>query len=349
MARLPYSLSSCSRADLRAAPLFRGTHFILRLMPLSLLLSACQLVVSPSGDPNEESEAGVEARACGDRTCGAGTVCCNASCGICAAPGNVCIQIACEPDDQGATCSTVLCGPGKLCMEAPAGAVCVPAEENPCNLIDCQPESTCKVEQGEPVCVPIKGSDAGAPVKRDAGASTPLIDGGPSGPVSDAGSGEPLDAGSPQLDSGSALDAGSEKDAGTRRDSGVVVNPPLTCATVLCASGTYCDDISGQPQCIPLPSCATVKCSAGYHCELEQVVCVRAPSPPQPQCVPDGDPSDPCGGKCKANQYCQVIPINCITTPCPAPVAQCLPRSSCGGCTGKGACLDIACPVLEPN
>ncbi len=333
-----------ARAAYSSGSLWNG-HSLLRLAPLALLLGSCQLVVSPSGQPNEESEAGVEARECGDRTCGAGTVCCNASCGICTAPGNFCIQIACEPEDDGATCSTVLCRPNELCMETPAGAVCVPAEENPCNLVDCQPESTCKVERGEPVCVPIKGiGDAGAPVKRDAGATSP-VDAGSPGPTTDAGSAgidAGVDAGSSQLDAGSERDA-SMHDAG-KKDSGVIVIPPITCATVLCAAGTYCDDISGQPQCIPLPSCATVKCSAGYHCELEQVVCVRAPCPPQPHCVADN--ADPCGGKCKPNQYCQVTPINCITTPCPSPVPQCLPRNPCG-CTGKGACLDIACPVVE--
>jgi hypothetical protein len=34
--------------------------------------------------------------ACGNTVCGAGSVCCNASCGICTAPGMACIQIACE-------------------------------------------------------------------------------------------------------------------------------------------------------------------------------------------------------------------------------------------------------------
>lgn len=33
---------------------------------------------------------------CGDAICGAGTECCNASCGICTEPGGACIQVACE-------------------------------------------------------------------------------------------------------------------------------------------------------------------------------------------------------------------------------------------------------------
>jgi hypothetical protein len=35
--------------------------------------------------------------ACGTATCGKGTSCCNASCGVCAEPGFACIQIACLP------------------------------------------------------------------------------------------------------------------------------------------------------------------------------------------------------------------------------------------------------------
>jgi hypothetical protein len=33
---------------------------------------------------------------CGPTVCGAGEVCCNASCGICTQPDEFCIQIACE-------------------------------------------------------------------------------------------------------------------------------------------------------------------------------------------------------------------------------------------------------------
>lgn len=323
---------------------------------LSVFVSGCHLVVAPSGgngdgDGNDSDQSDVEARACGDRTCGEGTECCNASCGICTAPGNVCIQIACEPSDQNTTCKTVLCGPGDICMDTPAGALCVPAQENPCNLVDCQPNSTCKVEQGAPVCVPLSGGngDAGAPVKKDGGTPAPDDAGAPVNDAgqaqSDAGTPPPvdagLDAGAPNTDAGSEHDAG--RDAGHAKDSGVIT--PITCATVLCPTGTYCDDISGSPQCLPLPSCATVKCSAGNHCELQQVVCVRAPCPPLPQCVPDRDPTDPCGGKCKPNERCLSVPIQCITTPCD-PVAQCVPKAACG-CTGKGACLDIACPIID--
>ena len=36
-----------------------------------------------------------QAEACGDSVCGAGEVCCNASCGICTPPDGVCIQVVC--------------------------------------------------------------------------------------------------------------------------------------------------------------------------------------------------------------------------------------------------------------
>jgi hypothetical protein len=66
--------------------------------------------------------------ACGDVTCGAGQVCCNASCGICTPPDGACIQLACEPQ---------------------------PNEENPCNLVDCAPNNVCEVVNGEATCVPV--------------------------------------------------------------------------------------------------------------------------------------------------------------------------------------------------
>lgn len=59
--------------------------------------------------------------ACGPTTCGAGEVCCNASCGICVAPGGSCIDIACE--DAGVMCGTETCGATELCCAGCDGDV----------------------------------------------------------------------------------------------------------------------------------------------------------------------------------------------------------------------------------
>jgi hypothetical protein len=58
------------------------------------------------------------------------------------------------------------------------------------------------------------------------------------------------------------------------------------CALVLCGPNTYCDDASGEAQCLPEPSCAATTCPEGQTCQLVQVQCIRAPCPPQPTCLP---------------------------------------------------------------
>jgi hypothetical protein len=71
--------------------------------------------------------------------------------------------------------------------------------------------------------------------------------------------------------------------------TGEPTETPVTassCAAVLCAVNTYCDDIGGQAKCLPLPSCVDHPCPDGQSCELVQVQCIRAPCPPQPACVP---------------------------------------------------------------
>jgi eight-cysteine-cluster-containing protein len=50
---------------------------------LGQCIAACNQP-APTGEP------------CGSVTCGAGLVCCNASCGICTEPGGFCIQIVCD-------------------------------------------------------------------------------------------------------------------------------------------------------------------------------------------------------------------------------------------------------------
>jgi hypothetical protein len=66
---------------------------------------------------------------CGNVTCGPGTVCCNASCGMCAPPGTQCTQQACNACSNG-----ILCGPGQQCD--PATGQCA----NICDPNTCGPQ-----------------------------------------------------------------------------------------------------------------------------------------------------------------------------------------------------------------
>lgn len=66
--------------------------------------------------------------ACGPKTCGPEQVCCNASCGICTAPGAMCTQQRCDlPNAQ----TSLLCGPntcnvGQVCCNASCGICAAP-------------------------------------------------------------------------------------------------------------------------------------------------------------------------------------------------------------------------------
>ena len=88
--------------------------------------------------------------------------------------------------------------------------------------------------------------------------------------------------------------------------------PTLGCETVLCQAGTYCEEIDGEPVCVPAdegPSCDDVVCDDGQHCELVEVQCVRAPCPPQPTCVIDEEPAYvPClqSSDCSTSQRCDL-------------------------------------------
>ncbi len=78
-------------------------------------LGACELPPACKADPNAICPAvcyGVcqpkaEGEACGKVTCGAGQVCCNASCGICTPPNGGCVALACDvPPPPEVDCTT---------------------------------------------------------------------------------------------------------------------------------------------------------------------------------------------------------------------------------------------------
>jgi hypothetical protein len=80
---------------------------------------------------------------CGSNTCGAGTFCCNSSCGVCAPIGGACLDVYCEPTQEaimspderdemsfvigggGQQCGYVTCGKGQHCCNASCSQ-CVP-------------------------------------------------------------------------------------------------------------------------------------------------------------------------------------------------------------------------------
>jgi hypothetical protein len=76
----------------------------------------------------------------------------------------------CDPDNGGADCGGVCeCNIRALCIQgfvfdpSPAVCGCVPEPEtNPCALVDCFPNQTCEVRDGEAVCVPIETNPCAA-------------------------------------------------------------------------------------------------------------------------------------------------------------------------------------------
>jgi hypothetical protein len=82
--------------------------------------------------------------ACGNTTCPVGSECCNASCGICVAPGGACTQQLCDPPPATTTCGSTTCPQGTECCNASCGICVAPGEA--CTQQECDappPPSTC--------------------------------------------------------------------------------------------------------------------------------------------------------------------------------------------------------------
>ena len=278
---------------------------------LGVLAGGCEPILPPAPDAGSGGGGPV---ACGPTTCREGTVCCNASCGICTPPDGVCIQLACE---------------------------------NPCNLVDCLPNTICKVVEGEATCVPVEPE----PPTSCAVVLCPV--GNACEETPEGAKCVPIDSGVPPITCASVLCIQGTTCQETPEGPTCVPNGSgASCAATLCPVGTYCDDISGTAQCIKAPSCRGHTCPRGEHCELQEVQCIRAPCPPLPACVPDV--TDPCASvRCKAGTHCEVTPIVCITTPCD-PIVECVPDvtgGSCGGNTCKAGqfCCNPSCGICAPK
>ena len=143
------------------------------LLLLAVFLVACTSESHTIGEHDSgmtEVDGGGGGETCGSVTCGAGQVCCNASCGICTAPDEGCIAIACVEDGgvpdasgciscappppgchyEGATCETC----GTLVCDDVCGGL-TPGGSPTCSMDEyCDYGSGCGGDDGTGVCRP---------------------------------------------------------------------------------------------------------------------------------------------------------------------------------------------------
>jgi hypothetical protein len=109
-ALLPLLLSACSKKADPASPAGSGGE---AGRPPST--ETGQAIVGNGGATGAGGGAGAPPPAtgvpCGPKTCAAGQVCCNASCGICTPPDGVCTQQLCSESDGGGSGGSSVAGP----------------------------------------------------------------------------------------------------------------------------------------------------------------------------------------------------------------------------------------------
>jgi len=88
---------------------------------------------SGAGAPSSAAQTAETRVSCGSTTCPDDQVCCNPSCGICAAPGATCSQERCDlPNVQTSMlCGSNTCNVGQVCCNASCGTCAVPGASCP--------------------------------------------------------------------------------------------------------------------------------------------------------------------------------------------------------------------------
>ncbi|MBI3071443.1 MAG: hypothetical protein HYY84_04870 [Deltaproteobacteria bacterium] len=128
-----------------------------------------------------------------------------------------------------------------------------------------------------------------------------------------------------------------------RSDTTRNCDPPATCASVRCASGTYCEMVSGRPACLAYDTCSNTNrvCFVGWHCEDRIQACIAGTScpPTTPECVPNATSCSQV--RCAAGTYCNIV----------SGAAFCTPYDTCASatfvCIAGSHCEDriVACPA----
>lgn len=237
---------------------------------------------------------------------------CEAACvlsGVCVEPG----PGTCD-DGTPAVCDMLppSCPAGSILAQQNGCFACVDPNtcrpiEDPCALVDCGPGSFCDSSSGQAQCVPF-------------------------GCFSD-------------FDCGPSEICSFDETCGARPDGIVACTgqcvPALSCANVLCAPGTTCQETGNGPQCVPDDTqCVdNADCGPGAHCET---FCAADPSCPNCDvcrmvgvCVDDG-----CPALCGPGSECVVNPDG--TVGCVPVQTVCLSDGECGEgerCNADELCL----------
>lgn len=304
-------------------------------------LSALFFASLVAGCSLSHSDGGVR---CGPTVCAAGTVCCNESCGICVAPGEGCIELACVDAGGPAHCGSDRCGPGEECCVDCDGAPYCHAGSCPllrCPLPDCE-----ECGLGERCCPTCPGS---APVCVG-GAVCPEVDcpSPPSGCESCA-PGAPCCPSCP----GAAWFCGE---------------PGLACPSIeMCPSPTPCDDArrcddehycdrescGGEGVCVPRPRECTEDCPGACGCDGETYCNACEAAAAGVDVAHTGACETTCAGRdyCDCTGSCEPLidlstgcicpcddPFNCTGEPCDC---------GCGGATYLGCAALGRCAQTE--
>lgn len=254
---------------------------------------------------------------CGPTRCSAGELCCNASCGICIAPGGSCPDIACA--DAGgpgpAHCGDEVCGAGERCCAGCPGESPFCASGS-CPDIACPPPACEGCAPGQECCPACPGQP---PICVSEGAACPIIECPPPPPGCDA-------CGPGELCCPSCPDA-----------------PPI------CTPGSTCPEVD----CPPPPSCGGA-CGSGQRCcpgcDGAPPFCYAGDACPPPECPPAArcDETRPCAdgfycdfdAGCGGSGRCEPLPTGC-TADCPG-VCGCDGHTYCNGCVAAAAGVDVA-------
>ncbi|KJH50179.1 trypsin Inhibitor like cysteine rich domain protein [Dictyocaulus viviparus] len=197
----------------------------------------------------------------------------------------------------------------------------VEANENPCNLVDCTPNTRCVVVDNEAKCLP---TNENPPVKSNSCPDNEQFN--ECGTACEPSCRNP----NPQICTLQCVIGCQCKPGLYRNDNGICVS--------------NCRDNVLAPQ----ETCLTKICPPGTQCEQERINCIRAPCPqPLPKCVKI-DPYNPCAATtCPVGTECIVKEVQCVKAPC-YPVAECSTTSHNDQC-GPYETFQICSSNCEPS